>query len=73
MAKLPKSPKEAKKLGYQKVAMKPSEAEKKKWRMEKHKGKWAVTPAESAAPNGPHTVCYYDPNTGFWDDCHQVG
>lgn len=68
---IPKSAKEAENCGY--AAVKPSMREHQKWAMVKHKGKWAFTLAASAAPAGPHTVCYYDPNTGFYDDCHQSG
>ena len=35
--------------------------EKKKWAMVK------LTPSVKS-----HTVCYYDPNTKEWDDCHEA-
>jgi hypothetical protein len=71
--KLPKSATEARKRGYSKIVVRHSKAEKRKWAWVKHRGKWAFTPAESAMPQGPHTVCYFDPNTGFYDDCHESG
>jgi hypothetical protein len=71
--KLPKTAGQAKMKGYTKVTVKHSKAEKKKWALVKHKGNWGFAKAASAAAAGPHTVCYYDPNTGFYDDCHTVG
>jgi hypothetical protein len=64
---IPRTAKEAKKAGYKPVAKIKhadlSGAEKKKWAMVK-----------AAAPQGgPHIVCYYDPNTGEYTDCHTVG
>jgi hypothetical protein len=69
--KIPSTAKQAKK-GYDKVKVKHSTKEKQKWVMLKHKGKWAFTKAAAATASGSHTVCYYDPNTGFYDDCHTV-
>ncbi len=69
--KIPQSAEKAANSGYSKKAVVHSTREKQKWVMLKHKGKWAFTPAASTAPPGPHTVCYYDPNTGFYDDCHE--
>jgi hypothetical protein len=71
--KIPKDAKEAKNKDYSKVAMKPHSAkEKKKWVLIKpRKGKSSIVDAASAKATGPHTVCYYDPNTGFYDDCHE--
>jgi hypothetical protein len=70
--KIPPTAKQTLKEGYAKVAVKHSTKEKQKWVMLKHKGKWAFAKAVTAKPSGPHTVCYYDPNTGFYDDCHTV-
>ena len=71
--KIPKTAKHAKKnKGYTKIAVKHSTKEKQKWAMVKHKGKWEFAKAASAKATSPHTVCYYDPNTGFYDDCHQT-
>jgi hypothetical protein len=69
--KVPKTAQQAEKNDtYSKVTAKPSAIEKKKWVMLKQKGKWQFAKAASATASGPHTVCYYDPNTGFYDDCH---
>ena len=54
------------------MAVEHSDSEKKKWVMLKQKGKWGFEKAASATVSGSHTVCYYDPNTGFYDDCHTV-
>jgi hypothetical protein len=70
---IPKTAKEATKRGYNRVAVKHSTREKQRWALIKHKGKWAFAPATSATVTGPHTVCYYDPDTGFYDDCHEEG
>ena len=71
--KIPKTAKHASKnQKYQKAKAKPSLNEKKKWVMLKQKGKWEFARAATATASGPHIVCYYDPNTGFYDDCHVV-
>jgi hypothetical protein len=70
--KIPKTAKEAARRGYE-PATKPSTSEKRKWALVKNKGKWAFAKAASATVMGPHTVCYYDPNTGSYDDCHEEG
>jgi hypothetical protein len=70
--KIPSSAKQSLKKGYAKVKVNHSTKEKQKWVMLKHKGKWAFTKAASATASGSHTVCYYDPKTGFYDDCHTV-
>ena len=60
---IPRTAKAAKKRGYKKVIVnhaKLSSEEKKKWAMYK-----------PASATGSHTVCYYDPNTKEWDDCHE--
>ena len=61
-----------KKEGYKKVKVTHSTKERKKWTMIKRKGKWEFAKAASTKPTGPHTVCYYDKNTGFYDDCHEA-
>jgi len=71
--KIPPTPKEAKKRGYNKVAVRHGAREKRKWALVKQKGTWAFAKASAAKATGPHTVCYYDPNTGFYDDCHEEG
>ena len=71
--KIPKTAKHASKSKkYQKAKTKPSLNEKKRWVMLKQKGKWQFARASTATASGPHIVCYYDPNTGFYDDCHIV-
>ena len=73
MAKIPKTAKHAaKSQKYQKANMKPPLNEKTKWVMLKQKGKWQFARAATATASGRHYVCYYDPNTGFYDDCHYV-
>ena len=69
--KIPKTAKHAKGK-YQKAKAKPPLNEKKTWVMLKQKGKWQFARASTATASGPHIVCYYDPNTGFYDDCHIV-
>jgi hypothetical protein len=69
--KLPKSAKDAEARHYIGIAGKHSAAEKRKWVLVKQKRNWTLARAASSVPTGPHTVCYYDPNTGFYDDCHQ--
>jgi hypothetical protein len=60
---IPRTAKEAKDRGYKKAAKvkhaELSAEEKKKWALFK--------------PGARHTVCYYDPNTGEYDDCHEEG
>jgi hypothetical protein len=71
--KIPKNTELAAESKIYKKGKKPTLSERKKWVMLKHKGKWQF--AKRAAlgnANGPHTVCYYDPDTGFYDDCHTV-
>lgn len=70
--KIPKTAKQARapKSKYKKATVKHSLNEKKKWVMLKQKGKWLFARTASATASGPHTVCYYDPNTGFYSDCH---
>lgn len=68
---LPKSPTDAIHRGYKKLTKKHSDAEKRKFVLVKHKRNWSLVRAATAAPTGPHTVCYYDPNTRFYDNCHQ--
>ena len=71
--KIPKTAKHASKnQKYQKAKAKPSLNEKKKWVMLKQKGKWQFARAATATAKGHHIVCYYDPNTGFYDDFHVV-
>jgi len=71
--KIPSTAKQAaKKKNYAKVAVEHSDRERSKWVMLKQKGKWGFEKAASATVTGSHTVCYYDPNTGFYDDCHTV-
>jgi len=73
MAKIPKTASQAKTKGYQKKSFKHSIGEKKKWVMLKKKGgPWQFTKVATATASGSHTVCYYDPNTGEWDDCHSA-
>ena len=67
-----KKAKRARKPDYEPVTVKHSKLEKQKWAMLKHKGKWSFAKARAARPPGPHTVCYYDPSTGFYDDCHET-
>jgi hypothetical protein len=61
---IPRTATEAKKRGYKEVAKVKhadlSSAEKKKWALVK-----------PSAATGPQTICYYDPNTGEYDDCHE--
>jgi hypothetical protein len=71
MSKMPKSAAQAKKQRYSVMTVKHSDREKQKWALVKHKRKWAFRPTASALPSGSHIVCYYDPNTGFYDDCHR--
>jgi len=69
--KIPKTAKHAlKSKKYQKVT--PPLNEKKKWVMLRQKGQWHFARAATATASGHHIVCYYDPNTGFYDDCHMV-
>jgi hypothetical protein len=69
--KIPKTAKHASKSKkYQKVT--PPLNEKKKWVMLRQKGQWHFARAATATASGHHIVCYYDPNTGFYDDCHMV-
>jgi hypothetical protein len=70
--KIPSTAKLAKKKGYAKVTVEHGVKEKKKWVMLKQRGNWAFAKAGSATASGSHTVCYYDPNTGLYDDCHTV-
>jgi hypothetical protein len=70
--KIPTSAQRAKKMGYEKVTVKHSLSEKKKWVLLKQGRKWDFVRAASAKATGPHTVCYYDPNTGFYTKCHTV-
>ena len=71
VTRIPRSAKAARDQGYTKIAGKHSVVEKKKRVLIKKRGTWSLARAASAAPSGSHTVCYYDPNTGFYDDCHQ--
>jgi hypothetical protein len=73
MAKVPKTAKMAKKKGYNKVPVKHSARTKQQFVMLKQKGAWSFAPAASAKAAGRHMVCYYNPATGFYDDCHEVG
>ena len=61
---IPKTANQAKKHGYKKVAKIKhaalSKTEKKKWAL--------IKPGTATKP---HTICYYDPNTGEYDDCHE--
>jgi hypothetical protein len=70
--KVPKTSSEAKKKGYTKTTVKHAASERKKWVWLKQKGKWQFAKAASATASAPHTVCFYDPKTGQWDDCHVV-
>jgi hypothetical protein len=70
--KIPTTSQQAKKKGYAKVVVKHSAREKRRWALVKDSGKWNFVKAASASATGAHTVCYYDPNTGFYDDCHTV-
>jgi hypothetical protein len=72
MAKIPKTAKQATKAGYKKVSAGHGVGTKQQWVMLKQKGKWSFASAESAKPAGRHTVCYYNPATGLYDDCHTV-
>jgi hypothetical protein len=71
--KVPATPQLAKKKGYAKAVVKHTALEKRRWTMVKQSGKWNFVKVASASAAGPHTVCYYDPKTGFYDDCHTVG
>lgn len=61
---IPKTATHAKKLGYKKIKKMPpvtaaaatSAATMAKWAM--------------VQPGSPHIICYYDPNTGEYTDCH---
>ena len=69
--KVPKTAKHAiKSEKYKKLAKKHTDNEKRRWLLLKQKGKWRLARAASATASGPHTVCYYDPSTGFYDDCY---
>lgn len=72
MAKIPTTAKLATKAGYKKVSLDHGARTKQQWVMLKQKGKWSFAAAASAKAAGRHTVCYYDPATGFYDDCHTV-
>ena len=70
--KIPGTSQLAKKKGYTKVVVRHSIAEKRKWALVRRGRNWNFAKAATASAAGPHTVCYYDPNTGFYDDCHTV-
>jgi hypothetical protein len=36
------------------------------------KKKWALVRQAPAATAQAHMVCYFNPRTGLWDDCHWV-
>jgi hypothetical protein len=60
----PKNAAEAKKRGYKKVPIDHAtmgHGEKKKWALLKM----------PTSATGTHTVCYYDPGTGTYSDCHE--
>jgi hypothetical protein len=61
---IPKTATLAKKLGYKKVTKMPpvSAAEATS---DATKSKWALV-----QPGSPHIICYYDPDTGEYTDCH---
>jgi hypothetical protein len=75
---LPRTAEHAKELGYQKVKPKLNphgiaNPVKKNWTFISSKGvtagalgAWGPHPA-----TGTHTVCYFDPATGQYDDCRQ--
>ena len=74
---VPRTSWEAKRVGHPKADVNYdnlSEAEKKKWITIKlatasHGDIGRIRPRTAA---GTHTVCYYDANTGQYDDCHTV-
>ncbi len=68
--KIPKTAAQAKKSGYNSAT--PSKTEMQSWVMVKQAGNWDFQKAVSATANGPHWVCYYDPGTGTYTDCHYV-
>jgi hypothetical protein len=77
VAGIPRTSWEAKRDGYPKANVnydKLSEAQKKKWIT---LGSNDVSHGEIGrigprTTSGSHTVCYYDANTGYYDDCHTV-
>lgn len=74
--KIPATSKAAEGKDYRKVKVKHAGKERKKWVLLKHGSKkqfeFVRAASASVAAAGSHTVCYYDPDTGFYDDCHTV-
>jgi hypothetical protein len=70
--KIPTSAREAKKMGYESAAVKHSGSQKRRWAMLKQRGRWEFVEAASAKVAGSHTICLYNPQTGFYDDCFTV-
>jgi hypothetical protein len=68
--KIPRTSAQAKKRYDKQLTIEHSTTEKKKWVMVKQRGRWRFAEAENTRLRGPHTVCYYDPNTGFYSNCH---
>jgi hypothetical protein len=64
---IPQTAKEARTRGYKKH----TEAEKAKHVLLTHNGATTLVRAATAqVPQGPHTVCYYDPGTKAYSNCH---
>ena len=74
MARVPRTARAARAhKDYTESKIKPGARERHNWVMLKQQGRWSFARAASATPIGRHTVCYYDPKTGFYDDCHETG
>jgi hypothetical protein len=75
---VPRTAAQAKKRGYKKVEVNPhhlSRAKQKHWTFVdstgvKHGALGALGPGTSTG--AAQTICYYDKNTGMYDDCHEI-
>ena len=72
LKKIPKTAALAKKAGYVPAPGTPSKAAMQSWVMVKQAGNWGFQKATTARASGSHWVCYYDPGTKTWTDCHYV-
>ncbi len=70
--KCPATPSQASKKGYAATKASVGRRGEKKWAMIKQSGKWSFEKVSSTTVTGSHTICYYNPETGNWDDCHTI-
>lgn len=72
LKKCPATPRQARKDGYAAKKVSVGRRGEKKWAMIKQKGQWSFEKVSSTTVSGSHIICYYNPETGNWDDCHTI-